>query len=83
VERLAVAVGARERVLQDLFRSLPIARQAVGRAVDRVAVASEELLEGVEIVGLDTAQQLRIILLTGRRRSASRSVVRRRDSKRR
>ena len=80
MERVAMPVGTRERVLQDLFRSLPIAGQAVRRPVDRVAVAGEELLEGVEIVGLDTAQQLRITLLAGRRRSASRSVVRRRIS---
>jgi hypothetical protein len=72
-----VPVGTRERVLEDLLGGVAISGQAIGRPVDGVAVASEELLEGVEVVGLDTAQQLRITLLTGRRRRASRSVVRR------
>jgi hypothetical protein len=76
VERVAVAIGTRKRVLQDLFRSLTIAGQAIGRPLDRVAVSGEELLEGIQIVGLDTAQQLRITIFAGRRRSASRSVVR-------
>ena len=58
MERVAVPVGTRKRVLEDLFRGLPITGQAICRPVDRVAVASEELFEGVQIVGLDTAQQV-------------------------
>src|SRR6266550_2182865 len=75
VERVAVPMRPRERVLEDLFRGQPVTRQAVCGPIDRVAVASKKLFEGVQIVGLDTAQQLRVHLLIGRRRGASRSVV--------
>src|SRR4029079_12670258 len=66
-----------ERVLEHFLGRLPIARQAIGRPIDRRAVAGEELLEGVQVVSLDTAQQLRIQSLIRPRRGASRSVVRR------
>ena len=63
--------------LKDLFRGLPIAGQPVGRPVDRRAVASKELLKGVKVVSLDTAQQVRIHRVPSLRRGASRSVLRR------
>ena len=53
-------VGPGERVLEDLLGRVRVAGQAVGRAVDRGAVANEELLERVELVGLHPAQELRV-----------------------
>ena len=73
---VAVLIGTRKRVLQDLLRSLPITGQPVGRPIDGVAVPGEELLEGVEIVGLDTPHQRGVMFPDGLRLCASRSVVR-------
>ena len=78
MERMPALIGAGERVLEDLLGNLTIAGQAIGRPVDGGAIASEKLLEGVQIISLDAAQQLRIQCLTCPRRGASRSVGRRR-----
>ncbi len=73
---VAVLIGTCERVLQDFLRSLPITGQPVGRPIDGVAVPGEELLEGVEIVGLNAPHQRSVVLPDGLRLCASRSVVR-------
>ena len=46
----APLVRAGEGVLEDLLGRLRVAGQAVGRPIDRRAVAVEELLEGVQFV---------------------------------
>src|SRR5215210_7635741 len=80
MEGVPSLVGSREGVLENLLRSLTITGQAVSRPVDGRAIASEELLEGVEVVCLDTAQQLHVTGTINCRRGASRSVVRRGNS---
>ena len=54
-------IGPGERVLEDLLGCLPVAGQAVRRPVDRRAIADEEGLERVDVVGLHPAQELSLL----------------------
>jgi hypothetical protein len=73
-ERGASLPGPRERVLEDLLRGLGVAGQPVRRPKDRAAVAGEEDLERVEVVGLDPLEQITVARGGGERRIGVRVV---------
>jgi len=55
-----MAIRTGEGVQQDLFGRTPIPEQSVTGPVDVPTVPLEEQLEGIQVIGLDTAKQLRV-----------------------